>query len=49
MQEHFWLEKTIMEEASSFMFNNVARKVIKDYFKHTHLQSITYFYTQVLK
>jgi hypothetical protein len=37
MQEHFRLEETIMEEASSFVFNNVARKMIKDGFKHTHL------------
>jgi hypothetical protein len=49
MQEHFRLEETITEEAANFVFNNVAREVIKDGFKHIRLQSITYIYTQVLK
>jgi SpoVK/Ycf46/Vps4 family AAA+-type ATPase len=31
------------------VFHNAARKVIKNGFKHAHLESITYYYTQVLK
>jgi hypothetical protein len=31
------------------VFHNAARKVIKDTLKNAHLQSITYYYTPVLK
>jgi len=43
------LDDDVTEEAASFVFNNAARKVIKDAFKHAQCQSITYYYTQVLK
>jgi hypothetical protein len=44
MKEHFRLEEAGTEEAVSFVFNNVTRKVIMDAFKHARLQSITYYY-----
>jgi hypothetical protein len=31
------------------VLNNVARRIIKDAFKHARCQSITYYHTQVLK
>jgi hypothetical protein len=49
MQEHFLLEETVTEEETSFVFNNAADIVIKGTFKQARLQSITYFYTHVLK
>jgi hypothetical protein len=34
MQEHFGLVHGVSEVETSFVFNNIARKVIKDTFKH---------------
>jgi hypothetical protein len=43
------LEDDIDQDTTSLAFHNTSRKVINDAFKHTRLQSITYYYTQVLK
>jgi hypothetical protein len=49
MQEHFCLEEGISKEMANIVFNKIARKVIKDAVKHTHLLSTTLYYSQVLK
>jgi hypothetical protein len=36
LQEHYRLADDIREEEANLVFNNVARKVIRDAFKHTH-------------
>jgi hypothetical protein len=49
MQEHFCLADGVTNADASLVFNNVARRFIKDIFKHVHCHSITYYYTQVFK
>jgi hypothetical protein len=39
----------VSEVEASFRFNNVARKVIKDTFKHARCVSVATYYTQVSK
>jgi hypothetical protein len=43
------LAEGVSEDVANIVFNNSARKVIKDAIKHAHLVSIFVFYTQVLK
>jgi hypothetical protein len=47
MHEHFYLAHGVNEAKASLVFNNVARKVIKDAFKHTRCISIATYYTQM--
>jgi hypothetical protein len=49
MQEHCHLEDSVEQHLVSLVFHNTTWKVIKDVFKHARLQSITYYYTLVLK
>ena len=49
MQEHFRLVDGASEVEASTVFNNAARKVIKDAFKHARYRSVATYYTQVLK
>jgi hypothetical protein len=43
------LPKGVFEDDASVVFNNSARKVIKDAIKHTSYQSITYYYRRKLR
>jgi hypothetical protein len=47
MQEHYRLVDNIREDEANLIFNNVARKVIKDAFKSAHCISVATCYTQV--
>jgi hypothetical protein len=47
MQEHYHLSDGISEDETNLIFNNAARKVIKDSFKHARCISVTSYYTQV--
>jgi hypothetical protein len=42
------LAEGVSEDVAIIVFNKAARKVIKDAVKHTHLVSISVFYTQAL-
>jgi hypothetical protein len=47
MQEHYRLADGISEAEANLVYNNVARKVIKDAFKHDHCISVATYYTHV--
>jgi hypothetical protein len=47
MQEHYRLADGVSEEEANLVFNNVARKVIKDAIKHVCCTSVASYYTQV--
>jgi hypothetical protein len=47
MQEHYRLADDVSEEEANLVFNNVARKVIKDAIKHVRCISVASYYTQV--
>jgi hypothetical protein len=47
MQEHYRLADRVSEVEVRLVFNNVARKVIEDTFKHAHCISVATYYTQV--
>jgi hypothetical protein len=43
------LAEGVSKDVANIVFNNAARKVIKDAVKHARLVSISVFYTQILK
>jgi hypothetical protein len=45
MQEYFRLANGVSEAKASLVLNNVARKEIKDAFKHVHCISVATYYT----
>ncbi len=45
MQEYFCLADGVSEAEASLVFNNVARKEIKDAFKHVRCISVATYYT----
>jgi hypothetical protein len=45
MQEHYRLADGVSEEEANLVFNNVARKVIKDAIKHVRCTSVASYYT----
>jgi hypothetical protein len=45
MQEHFCVADGVSEAKANSLFNNAARKVIKNAFKHAHCISITIYHT----
>jgi hypothetical protein len=47
MQEHYRLTDGVSEAEASLIFNNVARKVIKDAFKHVCCIFVASYYMQV--
>jgi hypothetical protein len=47
MQEHYRLADSVSEDEANLVFNNVARKVIKDVFKHARCIFVASYYTQV--
>jgi hypothetical protein len=47
-QEHFCLAEGVSLEMANIVFDEVARKVIKDAIKHACLVSTTSYYSQVL-
>jgi hypothetical protein len=47
MQDHFHLTDGVNKAKATLVFNNVARNVIKDAFKHTRCISIATYYTHV--
>jgi hypothetical protein len=47
MQEHYRLADGVSEEEANLIFNNAARKLIKDAFKHANCISVAPYYTQV--
>jgi hypothetical protein len=47
MQEHYRLADDVSEDEANPIFNNVARKVIRDAFKYARCISIASYYTQV--
>jgi hypothetical protein len=49
MQEHFRLINRVSETKTISVFNNVARNVIKDVFKHNRYIYVATYYTHVLK
>jgi hypothetical protein len=48
IQEHYRFTDGISEDEANLVFNNAARKVIKDTFKHAHCIYVASYYTQVL-
>jgi hypothetical protein len=49
MQKHFRLADGVSEVEAISVFNNTARKVMKDTIKHARCISIVIYYTYVLK
>jgi hypothetical protein len=49
VQELYRLPEGVSEDDASVVFNNSARKVIKDAIKHARYQSITYYYRHELR
>jgi hypothetical protein len=47
MQEYYHLAEGVSEDEANLIFNNDARKVIKDTFKHACYISVASYYTQV--
>jgi hypothetical protein len=47
MQKHYRLADNVSEDEANLVFNNVARKVIKDVFKHARCIFVASYYTQV--
>jgi hypothetical protein len=47
MQEHYRLADGVSEGVANLVFNNVARKLITDAFKHARCISIAFYCTQV--
>jgi hypothetical protein len=47
MQEHYRLAEGVSEDGASLIFNNDARKVIQDAFKHARCISVASYCTQV--
>jgi hypothetical protein len=47
MQEHYRLADGIRKDEANLVFNNAARKVIKDVFKHARCIFVASYYTQV--
>jgi hypothetical protein len=47
MQEHYRLADGVSEDEANLIFNNAARKVIKDNFKHARCIFVASYYTQV--
>jgi hypothetical protein len=47
MHGHYRVAEGVSEDEVSLVFNNDARKVIKDAFKHARYISIASYYTQV--
>jgi hypothetical protein len=49
VQELYHLSKGVSEDDALLVFNNSARKVIKDTIKHARYQLITYYYKCVMR
>jgi hypothetical protein len=49
VQELYHLSKSVSEDDALLVFNNSARKVIKDTIKHARYQLITYYYKCVMR
>jgi hypothetical protein len=47
MQEHYRLADGVSKDEANLVFNNAARKVIKDTFKHFRCISVASYYMQV--
>jgi hypothetical protein len=47
MQEYYRLVNGVSEDKANLVFNNAARKVIKDTFKYTHCIYVASYYTLV--
>jgi hypothetical protein len=47
MHEHYRLVDGVSKDKTNLIFNNAARKVIKNAFKHTHCISVASYYMQV--
>jgi hypothetical protein len=47
MQEHYRLVDGVSKDKTNLIFNNAARKVIKNAFKHTRCISVASYYMQV--
>jgi hypothetical protein len=47
MQEHYRLADGVSEDEANLIFNNAARKVIKDTFKHARCIFVASYYMQV--
>jgi hypothetical protein len=47
MQEYYRLTDGVSEDEASLVFNNAARKVIKDAFKHAQCIYVATYYTHV--
>jgi hypothetical protein len=47
MHKHYRLANGVSEDEASLIFNNVARNVIKDSFKHVRYMSIATYYTKM--
>jgi hypothetical protein len=45
MQKHYHLVNSVSEEEANPVFNNAARKMIKDVFKHVRCISVASYYT----
>jgi hypothetical protein len=47
MQEHYRLADGVSKDETNLIFNNAARKVVKDIFKHTRYIYVASYYTQM--